>query len=115
MACGFVHLTLVRVVAQIAPNFDIAADAATHLDEGLHDDRAAVADLTQRGSDFVPRQPPFAGNAAIVLAGMKMPGHRPGGAVRGAEAVLLDVNMERIEHHLNVWLLISRTKATPSS
>ena len=42
---GFVHLGFVRVVAQIAPNPDIVADLAAHLDEGLHDDYAAITDL----------------------------------------------------------------------
>ena len=101
---GFVHLGFVGVVAEIAPNLDVAADASAHLDERLHDHRAAVTDLAQRRPDFVPRQPTFAGNAAIVLASMEMAEQRAGGADRFAEAVLLDVHMERVEHHLDVGL-----------
>src|ERR1700722_1040405 len=44
---GFVHLDFVRVVTQIAPDPDVAADLAAHLDERLHDDRARIPKLTQ--------------------------------------------------------------------
>src|SRR4029077_3066391 len=61
-------------------------------------------DLAQRGPDFVPGQLAFAGNAPIVFAGMEMAEKGPSGADRLAEAVLLDVHMERIEHDLDVGL-----------
>ena len=52
----------------------------------------------------MPGQPALAGNAAIVLASMEMAKQRPGGADRLAEAVLLDVHMERVEMHFDVGL-----------
>ena len=99
-----VHLGFVRVVAEITPDPDVAADLAAHLDEGLHDDRAAITDLAQRRSNFVPGQPALAGNAAIVLAGVEMAEQRARCPDRLAETILLDVHMERIEHNLNVRL-----------
>ena len=77
---------------------------SAHLDERLHDDRAAITDLAQRRPDFVPGQPALAGNAAIVLAGVEMAEQRARCPDRLAEAVLLDVHMERIEHDLDVRL-----------
>src|SRR6202030_4318069 len=94
LSCGFVHLGLVGVVAEIAPNLDVAADPAAYLDEGFHDDRAAVTDFAERRPDFVPGQPALARDAAIVLAGVEMAEQRAGGPDRFAEAVLLDVHME---------------------
>ena len=104
MSRGFVHLGFVRVVAQIAPDSDVAADLAAHLDERLHDDRARISDLAQRCADFMPGQSAFAGNAAIVLAGVEMAEQWSSGPDRLAETVLLDVHMERIEHNLDVRL-----------
>jgi hypothetical protein len=69
---GVVHLGFVGVVAEIAPNANVVADLPAHLDEGLHDDRAVITNLSQRTSDFAPGQPAFARNAPIVLSGMKM-------------------------------------------
>ena len=105
MLRGFVHLGFVRVVAQIAPNPDVGADLAAHLDERLHDNGARVSDFAQRRPDFVPGQSAFAGNAPIVLAGMEMAEQRARGEDRLAETILLDVHMERIEHDLDVWLV----------
>ena len=104
LSCGFVHLGFVRVVAQIAPNPDVVADLAAHLDERLHDDRAGISNLAQRRSDFVPGQPAFPRNAAVVLAGMEMTEQGACGSDRLAETILLDVHMERIEHNLDVGL-----------
>src|SRR6201987_3068903 len=77
---GFVHLGFVGVVGEIAPYLDVAADPAAHLDKGLHDDRAVVADLAQRRPDLVPVQPACAGYAPVVLTGMEVPEQRAGGA-----------------------------------
>jgi hypothetical protein len=52
----------------------------------------------------VPGQPAFAGNAAIVFAGVEMAEQRASCADRLAETILLDVHMERIEHNLDVPL-----------
>jgi hypothetical protein len=101
---GLVHLGFVCVFAEIAPDSDVGTDLAAHLDEWLHDDRAAVSDLAQRTPDLVPGKPALAGNAPIVLTGMEMTKQRARGADRLAEAVLLDVHMERIEHDLDVGL-----------
>src|ERR1700722_1116536 len=101
---GFVHLGFVGVVAQIAPDSDVGADLAAHLDERLHDDRARISDVAQRCADFVPRQSAFARNAPIVFAGMEMAEQGSSGVNRLAETVLFDVHMERIEHNLDVRL-----------
>ena len=113
---GFVHLGLVGVIGEIAPYLDVAADPAAHLDKGLHDDCAVVADLAQRRRRSRARAAgPCRGRAGC---SRRCGSGRAAGRRRGSPAPKLSSSMfiwkvSRIT--LTFGLPTSRTKATPSS